>query len=313
MPDAHAKNKEIAMPTYLSPKSDITFKKVFGNEHHKIVTISFLNSILNLKDDKRITEISFVDTANVREAMSLKDTFIDVHCVDGIGNHFLIEMQVDSQAWFIQRALYYLSLVFARQLPYGINYHKLVPVICITILNHIKFPEHNNVMSHYVFIEKNSLQLLPEQYLELYFIELPKFTKTEDQLETEIDEWLFFMTSAQDVQAVPQKMKKSKEFQEAFHVLDKMKWTEAEFFAYLAQLDKADKPRRIAEAARQEGELKGKIEGKIEGRIEGELQGELKKAEAVALHGLQKGLDLSLIQELTGLSIEQLEALRKKI
>ena len=104
------------MTTYLSPQSDITFKKVFGNEHHTAITISFLNSILNLEGDNRIAKISFVDTANVRETKESKDSFIDVHCIDGTGAHFLIEMQVESQAWFIQRALYYLLDNFLLEL-----------------------------------------------------------------------------------------------------------------------------------------------------------------------------------------------------
>ncbi len=286
------------MTTYLSPQSDITFKKVFGNEHHKSVTISFLNSILNVQGDYKITEITFVDTANVRETKDSKDSFIDIHCIDGTGAHFLIEMQVESQAWFIQRALYYLSLVFARQLPSGINYHMLVPVICITILNHIKFAHHNRIISHYIFREKETGEPLPEQYLEVYFIELPKFKKAEHELKTDIDEWLYFMNNAQDLMTVPLTMKESPEFQAAFHVLDKMKWTEAEFFAYLGQLDKADKPRRIAEAARQEG-------------LETGLQKGFEKAkEESAINALKIGLTPEQASTISGLSIDTIKQLK---
>jgi predicted transposase/invertase (TIGR01784 family) len=309
------------MTTYLSPQSDITFKKVFGNDHLKSVTISFLNSILNLQGDQKIAEISFVDTANVRETKDLKDSFIDVHCIDGTGTHFLIEMQVESQAWFIQRALYYLSLVFARQLPSGMNYHMLVPVICITILNHIKFAHHDRVISHYVFKEKTTNEALPEQYLEVYFIELPKFKKAEHELETDIDAWLFFMNNAQDMKTVPAKMEKSQEFQAAFHVLDKMKWTEAEFYAYLSQLDKADKPRRIAEAARQEGIEEGVqlgIEQGVQLGIEqgvqlGIEQGVQQEKEAIAIQALKDGFDSAVVAKFTGLSIEQIEILKHTI
>lgn len=41
------------------------------------------------------------------------------------------------------------------------------------------------------------------------------------------------MNNAQDLMTVPLTMKESPEFHAAFHLLDKMKWTEAEFFAYL--------------------------------------------------------------------------------
>jgi predicted transposase/invertase (TIGR01784 family) len=279
------------MTTYLNPRSDITFKKVFGNEHYKLTTIKFLNSILSLKSDKQIEQITFIDTENIRESITKKDTFIDIHCIDQSGSHFLIEMQVESQAYFIARALYYLSLTFSRQLPHGVNYHKLVPVICITILDHMKF-KHNNVISHYVFTDTKTGEVLAEDYLDLYFIELPKFTKTIDQVETDADAWLFFMTQAENLKSIPGLMQKKQEFQDAFHVLDKMGWTDEEFDAYIAQLDKADKPNRIMQAKFEEGALQEK--------------------ESVANKLLKKGMPISEIAEITDLSIQQITALSGK-
>ena len=37
---------------FADPKNDIAFRKIFGNETKKIILISFLNSVLNLEDDK---------------------------------------------------------------------------------------------------------------------------------------------------------------------------------------------------------------------------------------------------------------------
>ena len=42
---------------YLDPKSDIAFKKLFGNITHKNILISFLNSILQRPEGLKIVEL----------------------------------------------------------------------------------------------------------------------------------------------------------------------------------------------------------------------------------------------------------------
>lgn len=282
---------------YLSPRTDITFKRVFGNEHHKKITISFLNSLLDLKEGKLIKEIAFRDTANVRETINQKDSFVDIHCIDQASNHFIIEMQVAPQAYFLQRSIYYSSLVFSRQLATAVNYEKLVPVILIAVVDHILFKDHNNVITNYVFTDSKTGKAMSQSYLELHFVELPKFKKTVDELETDADEWIYFMKDAENLKAIPAKMQHSQAFQEAFHVLDKMRWTDDEFEAYIAQLDTAGREDRIEQA----------------GRERGQQEGALKKSEAFAIKLLKKGMSLSEISDLAELSIEQIAELSKNI
>jgi len=38
--------------TFADPKNDLAFKKIFGNEKHKDILISFLNSVLDFKNEK---------------------------------------------------------------------------------------------------------------------------------------------------------------------------------------------------------------------------------------------------------------------
>ena len=65
---------------------------------------------------------------------------------------------------------------------------------------------------------------------------------------------------------------------------------------------------------RAEGEAKGRAEGRAEGeakgRAEGEAKGEAKGRAEAARNLLRMGLELSQISEATGLSPEEIEALR---
>lgn len=45
------------MAKYLDPKADLTFKKIFGE--HKHLVISLLNALLPLKDDERVESIEY--------------------------------------------------------------------------------------------------------------------------------------------------------------------------------------------------------------------------------------------------------------
>lgn len=52
------KNQEKSiMAKYLDPKADLTFKKIFGE--HKHLVISLLNALLPLKDDERVESIEY--------------------------------------------------------------------------------------------------------------------------------------------------------------------------------------------------------------------------------------------------------------
>ena len=54
----------------------------------------------------------------------------------------------------------------------------------------------------------------------------------------------------------------------------------------------------------------GKEEGRAEGRAEGKAEGEAAKARAVAKGLIDEGISIDLIQRVTGLSEEEVEALK---
>jgi len=63
--------------------------------------------------------------------------------------------------------------------------------------------------------------------------------------------------------------------------------------------------KNVVDTAFEEGEEKGKIEGKMEGKMEGMMEGKLE----VAIIMKAKGIEPSLIAEVTGLSEEEIESL----
>src|ERR1700733_14576586 len=95
---------------FLDPKSDIAFKKLFGDLNHKNILISFLNSVLERIEGERIIDVVINDPANVAETPLSKYSIVDVRCTDQRNNQYIIEMQVIIQRDYAARAQYYSAL-----------------------------------------------------------------------------------------------------------------------------------------------------------------------------------------------------------
>ncbi len=93
---------------FVDPKTDIAFKKIFGNNAHKSILIEFLNEILEL--DYLIENVEIADTYQPPKIYGLKSTSLDIKAKDQSKREFLIEMQVAKETWFSQCAMFYSSL-----------------------------------------------------------------------------------------------------------------------------------------------------------------------------------------------------------
>ena len=128
------------------------------------------------------------------------------------------------------------------------------------------------------------------------FIELPKFTKTEDELETLQDKWIYFFKNWEKSKSVPAKMQE-KELIDAYQSMEVFNWNPAEKEAYIkadiALTDEFDARRKEREEGIQEGVHKGRREEKIQ----------------IAKALLKKALSISQISEITGLPEEEVKVL----
>ena len=79
---------------FLDPANDAAFKKIFGNDQKKEILISLLNSLLSLKEGKKILEVEIQNPYLVSKTAELKNTVLDVKCKDQRNINYLVEMQV---------------------------------------------------------------------------------------------------------------------------------------------------------------------------------------------------------------------------
>lgn len=284
--------KQCAM-RFVDVKNDVAFKKIFGNEKKKIILISFLNAVLDLKENKRINDVTLVNPYQLPRIIEEKSTIIDVKATDNNGSTFIIEMQVAEPRGLAKRVLYYTSKDYAAQINVGIDYPQLRPVYFIGILNFNYFP-NKHYFSKHLIIEEETGQCILED-LQFRFIELTKFKKNIDELNTIIDKWTFFIKNAKNLDVIPTDIE-DEGLKEAYNQAAEFNWTKEEHDAYIYAGMREQDAIGIITAA----------EMKVEKRVTKST------FLAVAKKMLEKNEPVEKIIEYTGLTKEEIEELINK-
>ena len=187
---------------FLDVRTDYAFKKVFGSEESKDILMSFLNSIIYQDSIKKIQDLTIVDPYNIPMLKGMKDTFVDVKANLNDGTKVIIEMQVLNHAGFEKRVLYNAAKNYSVQLNKSEEYELLNPVIALNIVDFNMFLDSNEVITNFKLLEKKQFIDYSDD-IELIFIELPKFTKTEEQLQSISEQWIYFIKNAGSLEYIP--------------------------------------------------------------------------------------------------------------
>lgn len=223
--------------------NDIAFRKIFGNEGKKKSLISFLNAVIDLPKNEQVIDVEITNPYQLGKLSGGKSTIVDVKAKDQKGNVFIVEMQVAEFDFFHKRILYYTSQGYVSQLDEGVEYKKLKPVYFIGILEFEIGKNPSYFSRHKVLDIETKEQII--QDVEFNFIELPKFNKTIDQLETSIDQWTYFIKNAENLTIIPESVK-DEGLKEAYLEADKQNWTKLELEDYLrASIKEQDDQGRI--------------------------------------------------------------------
>lgn len=239
--------------TFVDITNDIAFRKIFGSESKKKSLISFLNAVIDLPQNEQIIDVEITNPYQLGKLSGGKSTIVDVKAKDEKGNVFIVEMQIAEFDFFHKRILYYISQSYVSQIDKGVEYNKLKPVYFIGILEFEIGQNPNYFSRHKVLDIETKEQII--QDIEFNFIELPKFNKTIEQLETSIDQWTYFIKNAENLTIIPESVK-DEGLQEAYKEADKQNWTKLELEDYeRASIKERDEQGRI-EFAEKKAEKK---------------------------------------------------------
>ena len=291
---------------FLDVKTDIAFKKVFGNEQHKEILIGFLNAVLDLQGDKRIAEVTLKNPWQPPDLSILKETILDIKAVDNRGVSFIGEMQVERKHSFQKRAQYYTAKAYTNQIDKGENYPKLGQVIFIGILNFNCFEGSDFLTRHLILNLATQRQEL--QDIEFNFIELTKFNKTNEQLVGIIDKWIYFIKNAGNLTMIPQSAAVIPELNNAYTQASIFSWSKDELDIYeywrMEETSERYKMQDEFDKGMEKGMGKGIEKGRVEGREEGREEGKQEEQRKTILALSAKGLDAVFIADTLKLSLD---------
>ncbi len=278
----------------VSLRNDIIFKYVFGHEKNEKILRSLLNAILGMEGDEKITELTLLCPANLKEFLQDKFSTLDIKAQDNTGKRYNIEMQVRAESSYIARAIYYHDRLYTSHLEEGKPFRDIRKTISISIVNFILLATEGDLHNIYRYANIKSGKELTE-LKEMHFVELPKFQKEKPRkLMTKFEKWLYALKfgelHADKPDTLPDQLRSEEEIVMALHEMKKAS-SDPIVRELMEAREKAlhDEAERMAEA-----EEKGMAKGKSED----------------ALKMKQKGFDIDTIAEITGLSKEQIERLK---
>ena len=276
---------------FLDPKSDIVFKKIFGQ--HPDLMMSFLNGVLPLQEDQLIEEVTYLTPEQTPRIPAMKNTIVDVKCKDNKGRIFIVEMQLHWTRSFQQRLLFGASRAYVQQLDAGDEYSSLCPVFGLGIINEIFEPGTQEWFHHYRTVNvRDSSKVL--EGLELVFLELPKFTPQTNMHRKMGVLWMRFLKEINNhLVEVPEEFSRDPDISKALELTQESSYSRTELDAYDRYWDAVSVEKTFYHDALEIGREQGLAEG-----IE---VGELKAKRDLAVKLLATGMERSQVASLTGL------------
>ena len=274
---------------YISLLTDFGFKRIFGTKPNKDLLINFLNSLF--EGFQVIKDVKYLNSEHVGDVFAERKAIFDVYCENERGEKFIVEMQNAYQKYFKDRSLFYSTFPIREQAPKGADWNfKLERVYTVALLNFDLKEEafDQDDINHDVGLLDKKTHKVFNDKLSFKYVEIAKFDKTEDELVTLYDKWLYVLKNLSRLDERPAALKE-KVFTKLFEEAEIAKFTPTELKEY-------------EDSLKAYRDVKNSIDTALEkGRMEGVIQ--------VAKKLLESGMDVDTIMKMTDLSRSEIEKL----
>ena len=306
---------------YVNFYTDFAFKKLFGTEINKDLLISFLNALLSGKEV--IEDITYLNTEHLGTQEYDRRAVFDVYCKNERGEYFLVEMQKGEQQFFKDRSIFYSTFAIREQAPRGNWNYGLKGIYTIGILNFCFEKDEDDYLHEVKLVDLKTKEVFYDK-LTFIYLEMPKFTKTENELETMFDKWLYAIRNLASLMERP-RILQEKVFTHLFEAAEIAKFDRKEMCEYQESLKVYRDWFSVMETAEIRGLEKGLEKGLQQGLEKGLQQGLEEGLEKGLQQGLEEGrrenalmtarnlkamnMSAETIAQATGLTIEEVENL----
>ena len=280
----NTEDKEYLERTY-NLKNDVVFKAFFSRKGNEEFLIDFLNALLNIK----IKEIKIQHEVDLERLDTLeKGGRLDLQAKLNDGVIVNIELQVENKHNIEGRTTFYSAKVISMETERGTDYKDINQVVMINILDYEMFGFEDYISETVIVLDKHrEYEVL--KGIKWIFIELPKFRRKHPDMNDKVNQWLAIIDDY-DKEAIAMAEKKNKTIKRAKVELEYLTGDEEvkrlAFFFFIWEMD------RISDLNY----------AKSEGRKEEQKE--------IAKKLLEKNISIDIIIETTGLTEEEIEALK---
>ena len=251
----------------------------------------------------------YLNSENVGDVYTDRKAIFDVYCEAENGEKFIVEMQNAYQTYFKDRSLFYSTFPIREQAPKGKEWDfKLNHIYTIALLNFDmnEAAFNKDELSHHVQLCDTATHRVFYDKLEFIYVEIAKFNKTLDELNTIYDKWLFALKNLYKLEERPKALR-DKVFDRLFEEAEIAKLSPQELREYEASQFAYRDIKNSIDTAKREGKAEGIAEGRAKGIVEGRAEGINMANLATAQRMLSDGVDIELVMRYTGLTKEQIE------
>ena len=303
------------MAKYINPFCDVGFKRIFGQEYSKPLLISFLNNLL--KGEKVITDLTFLDKEQPGEYEEDRSLIYDIYCDTAEGEKIIVEMQRRTQPNFKKRSIYYVSQAISRQGEKGTTWKYNIKAVYLVALLGFRLEDVGDEFRTDVALMNMKTQKLFSTDVRMIYLQLPLFTKTVEECETDFDKWIYALKNMEDLITKLPWAGQDSVFAHLAKIADISSLTKEDRMRYDTSIRRYRDYINVMEGAVEEGLEKGRAEGRAEGLEKGRAEGMekgLKKGRAEGrlegisfiVHNMRsRGFSVADIANATGLSEEE--------
>lgn len=245
---------------YVNPFTDFGFKKLFGEEPNKELLLDFLNELLKDREGQ-IRDLTYLKSEHLGSGDTDRKAIFDLYCENERGEKFIVELQKAKQNFFKDRTLYYSTFPIREQAKQADWNYELKSVYTIAILDFIFDEDKADKHKYRYDVRLTDIETCKVFYDKLTFIylEMPKFGKEIDELESRFEKWLYVLKNLNRLDRIPEKLKE-RIFERLFEIAEIAKFSRDELISYEDSLKYYRDLKNSLDLAKQEGKMEEKIE-----------------------------------------------------
>ena len=295
--------------------NDYFVRYLLGSVGNEDILENIVNAVLEDLGFETVHNLQIINPHNLPENINLKESVLDVKALTTDNRKVIIEIQLSGNIDFLKRIYYYISRNIVSEVEEKEPYDIISEVISINFVDfNMDFGDAGKPHRCFKLIDTENPDIVLDM-VQMHIVEVPRFIKVVNNADIEyikrnkILSWIEFFT-AKDFDKVKEKLKEVNNIMpKVINKYERFISSEDEMQVYNARDAFLYGQTIMLKREREEGIQEGIEKGIQEGIEKGLQEGRREEQIAIARSFKNAGIDIKIISENTGLSIEEVSKL----